>query len=202
MIGPNGTIPARLVRRVEKGTDGSVTVADLTGQPVFRVELVRPRLGVDLDVSPRLHAGWTVRWRTGLWGPQGYVPSGSSRIEVDGAAYELLGSPKTLMHGRRAVGYEATAHPVNELYPYIGDLTEQNGTVVSASMRFSMWSPNEFHSQTGEYEDYQAEAPPEYRDLIKRNRQIHMGGKTYRIMVVTTELTVPHVVFRLRRAGG
>lgn len=202
MTGPRLNIPAQMIRLVATGSDGAVTVTELTGQPAFRVELVRPRDQVSDEGPPRAYPPWIIRWRTGIWGPQGAVPGGSSRIDVNGAAYELLGRPKTLMHGTRAVGYEVSAQPVAELYPFVGSLTEQDGTVVDAAIHFARWSPSETHNTTGEYEDYDAEAPAEYRDLVKRNRQIRMGGKTYRIMTVVTETTVPRALFRLRRAGG
>jgi hypothetical protein len=202
MIGPHVRTPVTLTRRVSVDGSASVTIEDLSPPQFFKVELTRPRLPIDQEGSPRSHDPWVIRWRTGMWGPVGATPGGSSRITVGETSYELLSGAKTLMYGRRAVGFEARCLPVTQLYPYVGDLTEQDGTVVQAGMRFAFWSPNESHGSTGDYEDYEAEAPIEYREQVKRNRQLHLATGVYRIMVTVVELVVPRVVFRLRRAGG
>lgn len=201
-MGPLITKPAAITRRVTVGADAIVTKTDLSSEPGFLAELIGPRDGAASGGPPRSSPPYTIRWQTGLWGPLGDVPRASARITVGDATYELLGQPKTLMHGPRAVGYGASAMPVLELYPFIGNLTEQDGTVVQGDMRLAMWSPNERHDSTGEYEDYDAEAPIDYQGLIKRNRQVRMGGTTYRIMTTVVDLSVPRVMFSLRRAGG
>lgn len=202
MIGPHIRTPAELTRRVSVDSSASITIETIDPPQSFKVELRGPRMPVDQDSSPRSHDPWVVRWRTGLWGPQGATPGGSSRITINGAAYELLQRPKTLMYAHRAVGFESGCLPVDQLYPYVGDLTEQDGTLVQADTRFAFWSPSESHGSTGDYEDYDAEAPIEYRDLIKRNRQLHLTSGVYRIMTTVVNMTVPRVSFRLRRAGG
>lgn len=202
MIGPHIRTPAALVRRVEVNMTASIVVDDLDVPVAFNIELVQPKLGVDQNSAPRSHAPFTIRWRKDIWGPAGSVPRGSARIQAGDDVYELVGNPRQLLYGGRVVGYEAPACLVDQLYPFSGTLTEQNGIEVHPAMPFAMWGPTETHGSTGEYEDYQAEAPAEFSGQVYRNRHVHMGSKVYRVMTTAVDLTVPHVVFQLRRAGG
>lgn len=201
MTAPVGRNMAIVTRRVTINAAGVVAVNDAPAEAPFRVELVRPRSSAGSG-SPRSRPAWTLRWRTGPFGPPEPVPAASSRLTLGLVAYELIETPRALMRGRSEVGQEVRAVPVTELYPFTGQLTEQSGVEVLAAIPFAMWSPSERRDSTGNYEDVSAESSVEFGSAIKRNRQIHVGGRIFRVLTAITELDVPRVVYGLRRAGG
>lgn len=198
MTGPSSHSTGLVVRRVTVSSSLVLIVTDVADSGAFGVEIVPPKAQSTPDVAPRNRPAWTLRWREGPWGPPGGPFGPSSRIQVGTVVYEALNSPRPLLHGRRTVAHEVSVLPIADLYPYLGDLTDQGGVVVLEDVALALWAPSEAHAATGDYEDYDAESPPEYVGSVVRNRQIHIGDDVYRVMTSTVDRSVPRVSYRVR----
>lgn len=201
MIGTLTRQRAQLKRRVTVTPTRDLVVEDLTGQPIFWTGLEPPRAQRSGEDSPRAAPAYTLRWHAGPLGPSGVLPGAGSRIVVEGDPYELLFAPRRLLNGLRTVGWEASAQLVDVLYPFLGELRQQDGSAIQP-ITFDLWAPDESHANTGVYEDFTAHAPVDFDGVLQRNQRIVLGLKTYNVLNVNEHTIQPHVTFSVRRAGG
>jgi hypothetical protein len=121
-----------------------------------------------------------------------------SRVELaSGTLLELLAAPSELRTGRRVTGYAAQAQRVSALYQLEGELQAKGGDRIQ-DVTFSMWNESERPSQTGRFEDFEAEAPAEYIGVIEIDHQIEFDGRTYNVAEARPNYGRPRVQLMLR----
>jgi hypothetical protein len=133
----------------------------------------------------------------------GHLYAAERVVDPDGTAWELLGAPRPLRAGSRIRGYAANVLPVSTLYPFLGDLTDQSGTTIAAAVKFAVWGASRGFSDQGDFENFVADFPPEYRDeLSGRNVKLEAGGEIYSVVEANPVFDGPRVVGLLRMARG
>lgn len=175
----------------------------------FMCSLEPPRNAKPDDGSPRDLEPSVLRWRSGLLGP-GLVPQAGWRVSCtrpiggrpyENLVYELLEDPREMRTGAITQGIQARVASVGTLYPYAGELQEQDGTELG-DIAFALWSEREDHQSTGTYEEFSGEAPVEFTNELGTNRRIVSDGQTYRITSSILDLEGPRVKFEARRSGA
>jgi len=197
------TAPGRVSRRVTEALGFYAVVDDYEAS--FPAQLVVPNSDEASRDSapPRDISPWRIRWRGGFQAPQGAPPTTGDRIEVAGVGYEITSSPRTVDEGRSGlVTYEVKCQPVNDLYPFVGEVQEMDGTLILPNVRFSAFRASEQHLDTGSYEDFDSEASVAYQDAVRKNRQIAYGTEIYRIVNVEIDVVGRYLRMSLRRSGG
>jgi len=115
-------------------------------------------------------------------------------------AYELLDAGVDVTTGSRIVGREYACLPVDFLYPLDSIISDMDGNPIS-NMELAIWDATEIHNvRSGEYENYNGEAPIEYASSLMRNVDVMVGTTRYRIIASEVDLDMPRVRLRLRKA--
>lgn len=192
---------ANTIRRVTIDAADAVALVD-GEEPVFYADITLPRSGKTGDQDPRSTPPTTLRWRTGPLGPAGGPLSVGSRVRTIDNVYEVLTGPTDVYATNRVIAQEVEVLPVSSLYPEEATITDQAGDVLAVEAICAVWSPNEDHTERGDYEDFNAAAPLDHRNLLVRNNQLRMGGDIFRILTSTVEAGNARVSFSVRRAGG
>lgn len=199
------THDARITRLVAEDASGQITVDDTVGDRFFSVQLIstaRPRSSRD-SASPRRQSTYSLRFPGPPYGPPVAPPAGS-RMSLQGTEFELLSNPRDYsISTRYNDGYEVGVLPVEMLYPYEGDLyvAGQDGDLVQANIRFSLYSADENDNSVGIYQDFRAEAPVDLRSLLKVNHEIR-SSDTLKIVNRDVDRAGMFVDMTVRKSGA
>lgn len=190
-------IPLVVTRRVTVSPARVVTVQATTLGFYGRVFAPRSEEPDGTEAAPREALPGRVLW----FAPGQAVGTlnAGDRIADGDISYELLTGTRGKRAGLRVLVNECVCLPVAALYPLVGSLTNQAGTVLQAALPYALWGSSESHADTGSYERLDGECPPEFASVVKANAQIRAGGLTYRIVDSSLELTVPRVTFTATR---
>lgn len=205
MNGFRKTHDARIVRLVSEGSDGQISVDDAGGDRYFSVQLIstaRPRSSRD-SASPRRQSTYSLRIPGPPFGPVESLLAGS-RVVLSNTEFELLSNPRDYsVNPAYADGYEVGVLPVEMLYPYVGDLyvAGQDGALVQANIRFSLYSADENDNNVGIYQDFRAEAPVDLRSLLKVNHEIR-ASDTLKIVNRDVDRAGMFVDMTVRKSGA
>lgn len=196
MIGVPLSDRARQVRDVEVSSALALTITATSGDYFACRRLPVPIPRRPSDSSPRESGE-----REKLIFDQAQELGSADRVDVWGAGeYELLSDPRSLRSGNGEAGFEVEVMPPARLYPYEATLEEQGGADVS-TVRCAVFSVTERTTDRGDYADYLGQAPIEHEAALKaRNRQLHLGARTLKIVSAVTVFDPPHVSLRLRQA--
>lgn len=194
---------SRITRRVVVESDADITVTDALGA-WFGVQRIRTgREPASLDAgSPRRQRTDLIRYRGGALAPPGGPLRAGDRVELESSVFELVGAPRQIKLGRILMGFEAPVLPVERLYPFVGQLQEQGGVLVTADVRFSAFSVDEAHLTTGTYEDFDAETGLEHYSEAKINRQLVSGSKIFKITSAEVDTVGGFVKMTVRKSGA
>ena len=190
-------------RTVTISTAGVIAIDDVTSGS-FRAGVFLPREPVtnESDGAPRANAPRTIVWypAEGLLSAVPTVRPGD-RLLDDEDEYEVLGGPGNRRAGVRTIVYELEVLPTRLLYPILGDVLRQDGTILQAGIRLALYpTGGERVAGHGEYQDYTAEAPVEYAaHLAEPNCQLAVGAARYRVSEATVHRQQPHVEMAVTR---
>ncbi len=173
--------------------------------PNFKCALLPPKAASTpaADAAPRASANRSVMYwmAKNIKGQAQPAYTAGARFDVDGMSYELVSGSRALRIAQRIHAYHAEVLPVVTLWPLTAQLQELGGVVVEANVPVAIWEgAGEVQRGRGMYDDIEAEAPPEFlAELEHRNRQLVLGGYTYRIKSALPHFQQPHVQMRLTR---
>lgn len=196
---------ARITRRVTVGTDLGVTVEDLVAEdePWFKCRLVLVRdEPSDEDGSPRSLPRMKLRYSSGFLRPSEALGAGY-RVEIrSGRVLELLGRPRTLLHGSAPAGQQAQVQDISTLYPLASSITGAGGDPVHAEdVPTALWMDDETMSDRGDYETYSGEVPIEFHSHFDAaNCQLVIGGDVFKITRAVIKHRGPRVALTLRKS--
>jgi hypothetical protein len=181
--------------------DGLAVTVDDDASAYFPAHVLAPQADNELlDGSPRTsRSPWRIYWERA---PVEIGPS--HRIEVpNDTTYELISPPRRINRGRQVVGFSAPAIPVAELYPRTAEVHSVGDDDVLATIQCNLYSPQEFSTARGSYEDAFAEAPPaSWPDLEAANLELRFdGGEKWKVSQATLNRQVPYVNMQARRLG-
>lgn len=183
--------------------------------PIFACHLIPQRQrGITEDTSPRASAQrYEFHVSTGdLVDGSAVELVAADRVRVtsqllQGATdiYELISVPERLPTPEGLVGFRMECTPVDALYPSVGVLTTQGGTVIDggASMPVALWQPGPTARLTDRSLAYDilGYAPYSFAPLIEEiNVRLRLDGERYQVVAgsVKRQRTIPHVQFGLQ----
>jgi hypothetical protein len=152
------------------------------------------------ELAPRQSPPAMLRHASGLTGPSVDLGAGD-RVNLQSyGIYELLDGGITLTTGSRIAGTEFASLPIAILYPLTGTISDMAGNPAS-SITLAIYGALESHDiNAGEFEDYEGEAPAEFYSSLKRNVDVMVGTRRYRVLASELDIGLMSVHLRLRRA--
>lgn len=208
MIGPVNK-RVRIVRHVAIDRDRSITV-DHTPGLIFRARFGDAEGGYTEAGSPRdiLPQTRIITYASGLFSDGGGIVPGDWIEEVDtGVLWEMLEFVKDQRVGFSKISHVLSGIKLDEVYPFEGSLTMQDGTILVPGMPFAVWEQSELMTERGRTENLQGDCPIEFWEACEtQNAQIRIPGINYKITASLLNraqpnfTSAPHVSLRLRRA--
>lgn len=191
--------PARVSRRITINTGLTVSIVD-ANESWLPTKWDEPNT-VTIEEDPGDTSPTLLQYTTRLRGLDRGVPLHvGDRIErkLNNTVYELVSPPAEVRQGNQLEGYRSRAVPYTTLYPVIGVLQDQGGSVVQANVRCAIWGGSEDRQSEGDYFTHNGRTPLDYASLLRPNRLLDVNGKKYRILEAVTHHNVRHVLLSLR----
>lgn len=185
-------------RSVLINDDLTLTINDNLGEQ-FRGEVFGTRSGdgAGPDNSPRSGP------RSKVWTFAQVLNPGDRFLGQDADRYEVVTKPIPRRAANQALCYEVEAIPVVKLYPIVATLSDLGGVEVEDDLPLAIWEGTESNASHGEYDTLQAEAPPEFYNVLRIvNRELVVGSRPFRILTSLLHAESPHVRMSVRSPDG
>lgn len=199
-----------VTRRIEIDNTGAVSLNTTTAGPIgaqlyrsVETTLTAAREAptpYNLRYRLRRYGSFLLRYRAKTLGTESPRLQAGDRVEIDGTAYEALSGARPMSLGQRLIAYEAPVAVVGDLYPLLATILDNEGEVATNVPLALTPAGDDIHTERGTYQDFDAEAPADYRDQLPPGRTLQVGTTRYRVR--SSELILGVVRMSVRRAGG
>lgn len=184
-------------RRVLINDDLTLTITDNVSDTVRgEVFAARSGDGGGPDNSPR-NGQRSIVWTFGE-----DLKPGDRFTTADAERYEVVTKPIARRAANVALCYEVTAVPVALLYPQIATVSDLGGVELE-DIPVAIWEGSESNASHGDYDNLNAEAPPEFYNMLRVvNRELVVGSRPFRIVTSLLHTESPHVRMTVRSSDG